>query len=128
MIVILSKSSVDKPWVREELNAAMVKRINGLSKLIPVILDDCSVPEALRSTVWIRINDTSSYDAEFEQITRAIFDFRDKPAIGTPPAYTSAVIDAIPGLTKTDTLVFKLVGDEALKKGTAECMMTSYWS
>lgn len=118
VIVILSKSSVDKPWVREELNAAMVKRINGVSKLIPVILDDCEIPQALHSTVWVRIGDTNNYDAELEQITRAIFDFRDKPAIGAPPVYVTSVIDAIPGLTTIDTLVLRLVGEAAIKKGT----------
>lgn len=50
-IVILSRSSVNKEWVREELNAAMVKKINGLTKLIPVVLDDCEIPEGLNSTV-----------------------------------------------------------------------------
>jgi TIR domain len=118
VIVILSKSSVDKPWVREELNTAMVKRINGLSKLIPIILDDCEIPQALHSTVWIRIGDPSHYDVELEQITRAVFDFRDKPAVGEPPTYASTVIDAIPGLTKIDTLVFRLVGELALKNET----------
>src|SRR4051812_40380628 len=40
VIVILSQASVNKPWVRAELNVAAVKRINGLTKLIPVVLDD----------------------------------------------------------------------------------------
>jgi hypothetical protein len=118
VIVILSKSSVDKPWVREELNAAMVKRINGMSKLIPVILDDCEIPQALHSTVWVRIDNTNNYDAELEQVIRAVFDFRDKPAVGEPPTYASRVINVIPGLTKIDTLVFRLVGELALKNGT----------
>ncbi len=118
IIVILSKSSVDKPWVREELNAATVKRINGVSKLIPVILDNCDVPEALHSTVWVPINDMTVYDAELELVVRAIFEFRDKPAIGASPAYISTGVDVIPGLTQVDSLVFKLSGEEALKKGT----------
>ena len=48
--MILSRASVDKKWVKEELNAALVKKINGLTKLIPVVLDDCEIPEALHST------------------------------------------------------------------------------
>ena len=117
IIVILSKSSVDKPWVREELNAATVKRITGVSKLIPVILDNCDVPEALHSTVWVPINGMSVYDAELELVVRAIFDFRNKPAIGASPAYTRTGVDVIPGLTKPDSLVFKFSGEEAMRKG-----------
>ena len=44
VVVVLSVYSVNKPWVREELNAAVVKRINSGSKLIPVVLDS-SCPE-----------------------------------------------------------------------------------
>ena len=40
VIVVLSNFSVEKPWVREELNAAFVKRINNGSKLIPIVIDD----------------------------------------------------------------------------------------
>jgi len=57
VIVVLSHNSVNKKWVREELNAAFVKRINSGSRLIPVIIDDCAVPEALQSTLWERITD-----------------------------------------------------------------------
>lgn len=59
VIIILSKFSVEKPWVREELNAAFVKRINNGSKIIPVIIDDCEVPEALKGTLWEYIADLS---------------------------------------------------------------------
>lgn len=118
VIVILSRASVDKKWVREELNAAMVKKINGLTKLIPVVLDDCEIPEALHSTVWIRINDPRNYEKELDQIIRAIFELRDKPEIGAPPAYATSRPAVIPGLSTVDSLVLQLVGDQAVKKGT----------
>ncbi|HKU76580.1 MAG TPA: toll/interleukin-1 receptor domain-containing protein [Pyrinomonadaceae bacterium] len=52
VIVILSRYSVNKKWVREELNVAFIKRINSGSKLIPIVIDECVVPKALESTVW----------------------------------------------------------------------------
>jgi hypothetical protein len=55
VIIVLSKNSVKKRWVKEELNASMVKKINDGSKLIPVVIDDCDVPECLLSTVWQKI-------------------------------------------------------------------------
>jgi histidyl-tRNA synthetase len=56
IIVILSKNSVSKAWVKEELNAAVVRKINGSSKIVPVLIDDCEVPEALKSTLWERMD------------------------------------------------------------------------
>jgi hypothetical protein len=59
IIVVVSEYSVSKPWVKEELNAAIVKKINGISRLIPVVIDDCDMPVALQSTVWVRIEDVN---------------------------------------------------------------------
>ena len=118
VIVILSLASVNKKWVRAELNVAKVKQMEGMTKLIPVILDDCVIPESLMATVWKNINDKDHYDAELETIVRAIFDFRDKPVLGEPPAYMTAGVELVSGLTRVDSLVLKVVGAEAFKKGT----------
>lgn len=118
VIVILSSASVKKRWVRAELNVAKVNQISGITKLIPVILDDCVIPESLVATVWQRIDDKDSYDGELEKIVRASFGFRDKPVLGDPPAYISADVELVSGLTRGDSLVFKIVGAQALKKGT----------
>jgi hypothetical protein len=116
VIVVLSRVSVEKPWVREELNAAFVKRVNTGSKLIPVVIDDCEVPEALKSTLWQRIEDLDSYQASFDRILAAIFGTSDKPPVGTPPAYTPHLAQTIHGLTKVDSLVLRLACEEAIKK------------
>lgn len=117
VIVVLSKYSIDKPWVREELNASIVKKINEKIKLIPVIIDDCQVPECLKSTVWERIKDLNNYDAELERIVMSIYGQRDKPPIGTPPSYTQTMIDILPGLTEVDSLVMKLFCERAVGVG-----------
>lgn len=119
VIVVLSKFSVEKPWVREELNAAFVKRINTGSKLIPVVIDDCEVPEALSSTLWQRIDDLSSYEASLDRIVAAIFGSIDKPPIGQQPQYTKSLFASIGGLNKMDSLVLKLACEEALKNGNS---------
>jgi TIR domain len=87
MVVVLSANSIDKPWVREEINAGFMKRIEGKCKLIPVVLDGVEVPEVLRSTVWQRIDDLDSYDEAFDRVLRAIHDDRHRPAAGAQPRY-----------------------------------------
>jgi predicted transcriptional regulator len=116
VIVVVSNFSVNKPWVREELNAAVVKKINNGSKLIPVVIDDCEVPEALQSTVWVKIKDVHSYEAELESIVRAIYDHREKPPIGSPPTFVKTIIDLVPGLSKVDSLILKLACEEAIER------------
>ena len=55
-IIVLSKTSVGKPWVVEELDAALVRRINQGIKIIPVRIDKCEVPVALQATAWTNID------------------------------------------------------------------------
>lgn len=117
VVVVLSKFSVGKPWVKEELNAAFVKRINNGSKLIPVVIDDCEVPEALKTTVWEPVADISSYDQSFERIVASIFGATDKPAIGSPPEYVHSFIQTIGGLNNIDSLVLRLSCEAALATG-----------
>jgi hypothetical protein len=108
VIVVLSKNSVQKPWVREELNAAIVKRINHGSRLIPVIIDDCQVPEALSNTFWVSIDNLDDYENSLDRIVGSIFGFTDRPPLGPLPTYAGNSVSCIGNLNKVDSLVMKL--------------------
>ncbi len=117
IILVLSRFSVEKPWVREELNAAVVKRINTGSKLIPVLIDECEVPEALKSTLWQRIENLDSYQESFDRILAGIFGTYDKPPLGTPPPYATRFTQTIGSLTNVDSLVLRLASEAAIETG-----------
>lgn len=115
VIIVLSQYSVNKLWVREELNSAIVSRIQKGTRLIPVIIDKCEVPESLKSTLWEPIKDGASYDASFERILASIYGKSLKSKPGQPPSYTSSVIHNIEGLEPVDNLVLRL-SCESLKE------------
>ena len=117
VVVVLSVHSVDKPWVREELNAAFVKRVARRTRLIPVLLDDCKVPEALATTLWERIDDLAHYDESFERIVAAITGVRDKPALGELPAFATAPGPQVEGLAPFDSRVLQALGDAVQRQG-----------
>ncbi|HSK77930.1 MAG TPA: toll/interleukin-1 receptor domain-containing protein [Thermoanaerobaculia bacterium] len=116
VIVVISAVSITKAWVREELNAAAVNRITRGCMLIPVVIDDCEVPEALRSLVWQQIPDLENYAAELDRIVATIFNQRERPPLGNPPGYIEAT-PLVEGLSRTDTVVLKAFGDEVLASG-----------
>jgi len=115
VIVVISENSIKKPWVKEELNASIVKRINTGSKLIPVIIDDCEVPECLHSTLWQSIKNIGSYDEDLDRIIMSIYGQSDKPPIGKSPEYVSTIIDNFPNLTKVDSIIFKISCEKAIE-------------
>lgn len=116
IIIVLSCNSVDKPWVREELNAGIMKRLSKGTKIIPVVIDDCEVPEVLKSTLWEKINDLENYSHSLDRIVASIYGQKDKPPIGDTPSYVSSPVENISGLVKTDNIVLKLSCEYALKE------------
>lgn len=126
VIVVLSKNSVEKPWVKHELDAACVKRINTGSKLIPVVIDDCKVPEVLKATLWESIHDTASYQSSLERIVASIFGASDKPALGKPPAYVGSFGSSVAGHNNVDSLVCKLACEFALETGSRHVSISAF--
>lgn len=116
IIIVLSHESVDKPWVREELNAGIMKRISKGTKIIPIVLDDCKIPEALQSTLWEKIENLEEYSQSLDRVVASIHGQKDKPPIGDIPSYVTSPIENIAGLVKIDNMVLKLSCEYALNK------------
>lgn len=106
IIVVLSNISVTKPWVREELDAAVVKRIEKGARIIPIVLDGCEVPQALRHIVWEPVADTNNFESTLMRVVDEIFERTSKPALGAAPDYFVATSTRrIGGLTAADNSV-----------------------
>lgn len=53
-MLFISNNSVKSPWISEELNIALSKNItNKKPRIIPVLLDDCSIPSALSGRLYL---------------------------------------------------------------------------
>jgi len=108
VIIVLSHKSLTKPWVREELNASVVARLNRNLKIIPVVIDDCQIPESLQTTVWQRIENPADYQTELDRIFYAIYGVTEKPTLGPPAAFVQQAAHRIEGLSLLDGLVLRL--------------------
>lgn len=115
-IVVISKNSIEKSWVKEELNTAVINRIEKKCKLIPIIIDECEVPICLKSLIWERLSDLQNYDSHLDRIVYAIFGKTKKPEIGKEPKYVNLVIDKVPNLSKIDSLILKIACELAIEK------------
>jgi hypothetical protein len=90
VIIGVSKISVQKPWVREEMDVATVRRIAGQCRIIPVTLDDdVVVPTALTHLLRRSATGPGGMQALAEVLVRDIFGVGDKPPLGSPPAFAT---------------------------------------
>jgi hypothetical protein len=118
--VVISKTSISKRWVAEELDAAVVKRIETDARLIPIVLDGLDIgdlPAAIRHLLHVRVtlDTTNEIDSAVEAVVRAILGRADKPELGSLPGYASAPSARVAGLDRIDALVLKAAGDEAIR-------------
>jgi len=116
VIVVVSKYSMAKPWVREELDIAVVNKINKASKLIPVVIDDCAVPQCLQATLWEKIGDLRNYGPSLDRIVLSIFGRSNKPPLGAGPAFSDQPTLLIGDLTRVDSLVLQTACEVCLEK------------
>lgn len=124
VVVVVSRFSAGKRWVRAELDAATVRRITEDTHLIPVRLDKAEMPAPLRPLKWIDADRTA------ESVARAAGEIADKlhgrelrPAVAPPPSYTAAT--QIAGLTAADSALVVVMIEEAI---TAESLLGLGWS
>jgi TIR domain len=86
-LIVLSKESINRPWVQTELDAATVGRLAGkVKKIIPVKIEACGeLPPTLGSLCW---EDFSSqpYETALNRVLDSIFDRDVRPPLGIPPA------------------------------------------
>jgi len=84
-VLVVTKTALDRPYVRAEYAAMMTRAIAGKQRLIPVLLDDVKLPPLLASRVWIdfRGADGPEYDRKLAELVRAL---RGEKPRGPPAA------------------------------------------
>ncbi|MFH0794009.1 MAG: toll/interleukin-1 receptor domain-containing protein [bacterium] len=89
LVVVLSKASVASPWVREELNAALMEDISNKGcAVLPVLIEDCEIPPLLKPRLY------ADFRKDFDSGLRKLLDVleqEEEPATdyiafrGAPP-------------------------------------------
>jgi TIR domain len=101
--VVLSKTSVSSSWVKDELDVATVRRIGGLTRVVPILKDDCEIPWSLRALRWLDMR--ADFDAGVRELTKLAHGVDDRPPLGEAPGYIRALAESVGGLTREATTV-----------------------
>ena len=118
VIVVLSTNSVNKPWVREELEAAVIRAVQEGVRVIPLRIEPCEVPRPLHGKIWSEVFDLENYDREFNRLLSTIFGRSERPPLGMPPDRLVGV-ERIPGLDPQENSVLEAACKLTVDKGDA---------
>lgn len=104
-IILLTPTSVRSGWVQHELDAAIVQRLSGATRVVPVVAAPCDVPIALRALLRLDLT-VEDVDKVVERLVDTAFGRTKKPPLGPPP---SALDHSIPGLSNIASSVAMLL-------------------
>lgn len=113
-IIVLSRDSIERPWVKKELSVAVVQKIEGAVKaLIPIVLDGVDVPIVLKDTVWEKVDDLDDIARHADRVAAAVFGRAPAP-IAPPPAYAGIPVHKLAGLEPDDERIFVMACEQLL--------------
>jgi len=102
-LIVLSNASINSNWVKEELDYAMIKKIEGEFRIIPLVKEKCEIPPPLKSLLWVDLS--TDFDAGIKKIIQSIFEVSDKPPLGEVPEYIKDLEHSVGDLSKIASTV-----------------------
>lgn len=94
-LVLLSPASIGSNWVRHELDSAIIQRLSGVTRVVPLVVEPCEIPVALRPLLRLDLH-VEGFQSVIEKLVDVAFGRSRKPPVGTPP---SGLDVAVPGLS-----------------------------
>jgi hypothetical protein len=81
VVVVLSRHSADSPWMRAEIDAAVIRRIYDGIRVLVIRLDDAPVPPELRAQLHVEVDAAADWTAQLVEIVATLTGTR-MPAYG----------------------------------------------
>jgi hypothetical protein len=71
--VVLSRKSIDAPWVKKELDVAMNREIaSGEVVVLPLLNEECELPEFLKGKLYADFSKPEDYEAALGKLLRRL--------------------------------------------------------
>jgi len=123
-VVVLTPTSMTKPWVNAEIDAAFVRRVAGISKLIVLRcgVEVSSLPPFLAAQLSPEFRPGS--DEDFERLAADIYGVGLKPALGPRPGYLKSVPDGLAGWSRGVVAVAEFLVSDSKSGLFADPMVT----
>lgn len=109
-LIIISCSSAKSKWVKEELDYAMIKKIEGITKIIPLIKEKCEIPAPLRALKWVDLSE--DLNGGIREVVKSVYEVSDKPPLGKIPNYITELRNSIGGLSRGASTIGLILSKE----------------
>lgn len=86
-VVVLTETSIAKPWVAKEIDVGLVQQVGGKSRFVPLVvdLDPAKLSPFLQAMLFLKIDPAS--EADLKGLADRLHGVSRKPALGAAPRY-----------------------------------------
>ena len=96
-VVVLTETSITKPWVSKEIDVGLVQQVGGKSRFVPLVvdLDIAKLSPFLQAMLFVKID--PSDEADRKALVDRLHGVSRKPPLGDAPRYVQRVPDGLGG-------------------------------
>jgi hypothetical protein len=111
-VVLLTPESIDKPWVKQEMDAGLVRKLREKAKFIPLRhgLEASRLPPLISGTLSPEVDGEAS---NIRQLIDDIHGVTRKPPLGPAPTHVAAAAETVTGYSAAATAVAKVYVEES---------------
>jgi len=122
-VVLLTETSIQKEWVNEEIDAALVKKINNECRFLPLRynLDISKLSPLLKSRYCPEISDD---EKDISSLVNEIYGVNKKPPLGQAPNVVSEARTTNTGYSAAATQVAKIFVERSPQALSMDVQMT----
>ena len=106
-VVVLTETSIAKPWVAKEIDVGLVQQVGGQSRFVPLVidLDPAKLSPFLKAMLFLKIDPASA--ADLKGLVDRLHGVSRKPALGDAPHYVRSVPPGLEGWSAAAVAVGK---------------------
>jgi hypothetical protein len=111
----LSPRSVDRPWVRSEIEMAVTRKMLNKLRIIPILIGVGfhDVPLFLQTILGVKVDGEAGIPAAAQRVVDTIYGVSSKPPIAARPAYTAT--PTVPGLSPADMAFLRAACERSIE-------------
>jgi TIR domain len=96
-VVVLTETSITKPWVAKEIDVGLVQQVGGKSRFVPLVvdLDPAQLSPFLQAMLFLKIDPAN--ETELKGLVDRLHGASRKPMLGGPPRYVQAAPSGLAG-------------------------------
>ena len=96
-VVVLTDTSIAKPWVAKEIDVGLVQQVGGKSRFVPLVvdLDPAKLSPFLQAMLFLKID--PSNEANLKGLVDRLHGVSRKPALGEAPRYVQSAPAGLEG-------------------------------